>query len=894
VQSGLNPGSRVGAYEVHSPLGAGGMGEVYRARDTKLGRDVALKVLPPTFAHDPERVARFHREAQVLAALNHAHIGAIHGFEELNGVQVLVLELVDGETLAARLKRGPLPLDEAIVIARQIADALGAAHEKGIVHRDLKPANIALSSQDQVKVLDFGLARALEVADGSDTSNSPTLTIHATQAGVILGTAAYMSPEQAKGRVADKRADIWSFGCVLYEMLTGRRAFEGEDVSDTLAAVLRGDPDWSALPEPTPRAVRMLIQRCLLKDRKERIADIAVASYVLQEPGAAAVAAGGAAPVRLPRWRAVALPVVALVAGAIGWQLRRPSVAPPQRPTTFTLGIPSEQIMSEAIRRSHYVAISPDGRRVAYIANDQIYLRTMEALEASPVRGSHEQPSDLAFSPDGEWLVYASRGRLKKIPAAGGTSIALADVPITYGISWSGDRILVGGGVTGILEIPATGGAAKTLVPQKGGVVVFHGPQLLPDGHTLLFTAGGTSSPNLRWADADIVLRSLRTGEEKTLIRGGTDARFLPSGYIVYANGGVLYANAFDVDSQTLRGGPTALVEGVSMAVLGSTGSAAFSISNSGTLIYVPSTTTETTVLAWKKRDGTETLIDAPPHLYDVPRMSPDGKRIAVHAADQENDIWVWDIAAGTLTRLTFDKSQESFQVWTPDSKRVIYVSLQDGSPGIFSRAADGTGRPEPLLPKATQSGGALVVNAVTADGKLLIYSIGLPSDIMALPLDGPDRTPHPVLNNPQYAERGGHVSANNRFIAYQSDESGTFQIYVRPFPNVDQGRWQVSSDGGSFPLWSPDGRTLYYTSPTNQVLAVPVQLGASFAFGKPTVALDFSDRTPSVYRNFDVTPDGSQFVITRLANRARGSSQIVVVLNWFDELLRRVGAGSD
>jgi serine/threonine-protein kinase len=886
----LASGDRLGDYEVTGALGAGGMGEVYRARDAKLGRDVALKILPPTFAHDPERVARFHREAQVLAALNHPHIAAIHGLEELNGVQVLVLELVDGETLAPRLQRGPLPVDEAMAVARQIADALGAAHEKGIIHRDLKPANIALSSQDQVKVLDFGLARALEAADGSDTSHSPTLTFHATQAGVILGTAAYMSPEQAKGRAADKRADVFAFGCVLYEMLSGRRAFDGEDVSDTLAAVLRGDPDWHALPAGTPTPVRTLIQQCLAKDRKERVADIAVAAYVLRNPIAAP--AGAVRPAAAPRKRltaaVTAIAAVALVAlaGTLGWLLRTPpSVS--RSPTRFAIGVPSDQVISEVVRRRHMLALSPDGTRLAYIGNDQIYLRPMDALEAAPIRGSHEVPVELAFSPDGQWIAYYAGGRLEKIPVTGGAPVTLAETPALYGMSWNGDRIFLGAGSRGILEVPANGGVAKTIVEGGKANGLMHGPQLLPDGHTLLFTFAGNESGTDLWSDASIVVQSLTTGERKTLVRGGTDAHYVPSGHLLFARDAVLFATALDVNRLEVRGGTVGVVDQIALSQ-GPTGAAHVALSDSGSLVHLPTAQGAASTFAWRNRQGIDTPIAAPVHAYDMPRVSPDGRRIALHAIDQDNDIWIWDTVSQTLTRLTFDRGMDSFPLWTVDGKRVVYVSRSSGEPNLYVRPADGTGQAAPLLPKPPDSSGALVGNALTPDGKFLIFSVGTPSNIMMVGLDEKRET-RALLNNPQYAERGAAISPDGRWLAYQSDESGSFQVYVRPFPNVDQGRWQISADGGTNPIWAPNGRERYFVDTSNHVDSVPVQAGASFSLGRPVTLLDVSDRPAAVYRNYDIAPDGSKFVVIKESQRARSSMQFIVTVDWFEELKRRV-----
>ena len=900
----LAAGARLGGYEVLSHLGSGGMGEVYRARDIKLGRDVAIKILPDGFAHDPDRLGRFKREAQVLASLNHPHIGAIYGLEESSSTgsgqgatQYLVLELVDGETLADRIAaqratgRG-LPVAEALAIARQIADALEAAHEKGIIHRDLKPANIALTAADEVKVLDFGLAKAID--DGgsgigdANVTHSPTLTLHATHAGVILGTAAYMSPEQAKGRIADKRSDVWSFGCVLFEMLAGTRAFEGEDVSDTLATILKGEPEWSRIPYDVPASIRSLLSRCLEKDRKQRIADISVARYVLSAPLEAASARAQSDAGR-PRssWIGFAAAfVAALIAAAAGW-IMKPSPAASVRPITrFPIILPQDQAFTSFGR--HILALSPDGARLAYVANAQLYLRAMDQLDASPIRGTNEGPAEPFFSPDGQWIAYYANGHLRKVAISGGAPTTVCDAQSPWGASWDGDRIVFGEGPQGIFEVTATGGTPKLLVaPDTKQGEFLHGPQILPGGQAVLFTSGSPGVVASRWSNATIVVQSLKTGERKTLVRGGTDGRYVPTGHLVFSRDGVLFANAFDAERLELRGGPTAVVEAVASASGGATGAVQFAVSNTGTLAYPPVTAGQMTRLVWRNRQGVDTPIAAPPHSYETPRVSPDGTRIALHALDQDSDIWVLDTRSETLTRLTFDKAADIAPVWMKDGKRIAYVSARDGAPNLFWKPADCTGQPEPLLPQTPSSSVALVANSATADGKALIFSVGSPSNIMALPLQG-DRQPGALIAQASFAERGGDVSPDGRWIAYQSDESGTFQIYVRPFPAVDQGRWQVSGEGGRLPIWGPKGRELFYTDDRNHLVSVSISASTAFAFGKASVVFDLTDTLLAVYRNYDIAPDGSRFALIK-PERQRGSTQFLIVENWFEELKQRV-----
>ena len=897
----LSTGSRLGPYEILATLGAGGMGEVYRSHDTKLGRDVALKTLPDSFARDPDRVARFKREAQVLASLNHPHIGAIYGLEESGATQFLVLELVDGETLADRIaglrETGQrMPLAEAMAIARQIADALEAAHERGIVHRDLKPANIALTANDDVKVLDFGLAKALDAAvsgvgEVGGVTHSPTLTLNATQAGVILGTAAYMSPEQAKGRAADKRSDVWSFGCVLFEMLTGTRAFEGEDVSDTLATILKGQPEWSRLPSDVPTSIRLLLTRCLERDRKLRIADISVVRYVLGEPLAAAAtpAASGTASPRF-RWAgAVAAAAAAFIAAAGGWILKPSTAAPARTPTRFTVAVPADLPFDSLSASRHLLALSPNGARLAYVAGGQILQRAMDQLDSLPVRGTNEGPLEPVFSPDSQWIAYFAAGHLKKIPVGGGAPTTLSDMAAPMGMSWTGDRLLYGD-LAGIYEVSSTGGTPKLIVTadRKAGEVL-HGPQLLPGGESVLFTVGKAGAVVDRWSSAQIAVQSLKTGVRKIVMRGATDARYASSGHLVFGRDGGLYGNRFDLDRIELTGEPAAIIEGVGQSAGGLSGAVQFTLSSAGALAYLPSGGAGAlTTLVWRDRQGVDTPTSVSPHMYETPRTSPDGTHVALHASDQDNDIWIYSVKSETLTRLTFDKASDSSPLWTRDGKRIVYTSGRDGAPNLFWKPADGTGQPEPLMAPPSETNGALVANSITPDGKFLVYSVGVPADIMLLPLDG-ERRPKPLMAQPRFAERGGDVSPDGRWIAYYSNESGAFQIYVRPFPDVNTGRWQVSSDGGTLPVWSRDGTELLYIDGHAHLASVAVERGATFSFGKTTTVLDLSDSV-AVYRNFDVTPDPKRFAVVK-QQRSRTAPAFVVVENWFEELKQRVPA---
>ncbi len=652
------------------------MGEVYRAKDTKLNRDVALKVLREVFTLDPDRLARFKREAQVLASLNHPNIAAIYGFEESNGTQALVLELVEGPTLADRIAQGPLPLDEALPVAKQIAEALEAAHEQGIIHRDLKPANIKLRPDGTVKVLDFGLAK-LAVVDGTGKggepravaalTQSPTITSPAliSSAGVIVGTAAYMAPEQAKGREADKRSDVWAFGAVLFEMLTGTRAFGGEDISDTLASVLKSDPDWTLLPTEVPQAMRTLVQRCLVKDRRQRISDMSVAIFLLSELDNLAASQVPVAVHDGPRWRwwlpaTVAAALSAIIVGAVVWALR-PIPSPPAV-AHFSFSLPEGQAFSGATRQ--LVAISPDGTRLAYEANSRIYLRPIGEPEPREIQGTETEGGvhNPMFAPDGQSIAYFElrSGALKRVPITGGTAATIAsNVGLPCGATWGRDDILIGlspglgsgdtsGRQGGIWRVPS-GGAAPELIVGSGADEVACGPQMLPGGDTLLFTLAKVGEDN-QWDEAQIVAYSLADGSRQVLIKGGSDARYLPTGHLLYAVAGTMYAVPFDAGRLVITGAAVPAVVGVGRSRLGQPTSAThLAVSETGTLVYVPgSATTSTTMFGLVLGDGASDPIPlkVPPAAYTYPRVSPDGRVLAVGRSEgRDTDIWMYDLA---------------------------------------------------------------------------------------------------------------------------------------------------------------------------------------------------------------------------------------------------------
>jgi Tol biopolymer transport system component len=905
----LAPGTRLGPYEITAQIGVGGMGEVWCATDTNLGRQVAIKVLPDTFAHDHERLARFEREAKNLASLNHPNIAGIYGLEKADGVRALVMELVEGPTLAERLAQGPIPVDEALPIARQITEALEAAHEQRIIHRDLKPSNVKVRPDGTVKVLDFGLAKALEPASarGTDATASPTITSPAmmTRIGVILGTAAYMSPEQAKGRAADKRSDVWAFGCVLYEMLTGRRAFEGEDISDTLASVLRGEPDWTALPTNVSPAIVSLLRGCLDKDQRRRIGDVSTARFVIDHDSAAAVAVPPVS--RIPRAASTVLAVAAaaVIAAYATWTLRS-MWAPSPALARFTIALPIGDRFSNT--GVDVVALSADGSRLAYTANERLYLRAMDQLEATPIRGT--EGTDVAagrgpfFSPNGQWIGFWQDGQIKKVSVTGGAPLVLCAAENPWGATWTTDNTILYGqseftkGSAGIWRVSSEGGKPEHIVKVEPGEVA-HGPQMLSNGRVVLFTLFRRGEVNT----AQIVVQSLDTGRRHVVVERGADARYVPTGHLVYALGGTLFAVPFDVSMLAVTGAAVPLVEDVAQQIV----TAHFAISSNGALVYVPMDAVAgipqaQRTLVWVDRQGREDPIKVAPGAYFYPRLSPDGTRIALDVREQDGNIWIWDLARQTLTRLTLEPTFEQYGVWTPDGKAIIYSSSDVGGPNaprnLFRRPADGTGTAEQLTPGTV----AQFPSTVTPDGTALIFRAQTPprkpgtrpgTDLLFLPLKG-ERRPRPLMPTP-FDEMNAEVSPDGHWLAYQSNESGLNQIYVRPFPNVDAGKSQVSTSGGTQPLWARNGSELFYES-MGVLMRVPVTRGSTFEAGTPLKLLDgaylFHPFGGGLGRMYDVSPDGRRFLMIKESREAAErppAARIILVQNWFEELKRVV-----
>jgi eukaryotic-like serine/threonine-protein kinase len=908
-------GATIGTYRIDRLIGAGGMGEVYRARDTKLGREVAIKILPSSFAADPERVRRFEREARLLAALNHPHIAAIHNFEESSStrsgqatVHALVLELVEGPTLADRLANGPLPAKEALDIARQIAEALEAAHEKGIIHRDLKPANIKITPAGVVKVLDFGLAKIYAgESPGPDALQSHTITA-GTREGMILGTPAYMSPEQARGQAVDKRTDIWAFGCVLYEMLTGRTAFGGQTISDTIAAILGRRPDWQTLPETTPASLRRLLALCLEKDSNRRLHDIADARIEIEEiltaPPAETARVTSSTIVRPTSQsrRIVLFAAAALVLGGLAaiavWLATRP-ILPPPRVSRFTIA-PSSEAALTISNEDRDLAITPDGSRVIYAGanGSALFVRALDQLDATRLTGLGV-PHGPFLSPDSQWIGFGDGlDALKKVPLSGGAAVLLghADAALR-GASWGPDDTIVfatTNGATGLQQIPAVGGEATVLTrPNRAkGEADHFWPKFLPGGQAVLFTitatAGGLDA-------ASVALLDLRTGAQTILIRGGTHAHYVRSGHLVYGAAGTLHAVPFDLAAGAIVGPPVAIMPQVATTFAGAIDAV---VADDGTLVYVPGRLERTpgrNLILWVDREGREEPIKAPPRVYFYPRLAPDGTRLALYTFDQEYDIWLWDLARATFTRVTSDPGQDTFPVWTPDSRRIIFGSERAGARNLFGQAADGTGAIERL----TESPNLQNPTAISPDGTRLVFTETTPrtgDDVMILPLRGERRAV--ALIQTSFAERNGEVSPDGRWIAYEANDSGQFEIYVRPFPNVVEGRWQVSSGGGTRPLWARNGQELFFLALTGALMRIGVERGTSWAATAPVQLFEGRYTTGTLRarlgRSYDVSPDGKRFLMTKVGGEAgtdgtAALTSLVVVQNWDQELKRLV-----
>ncbi|HLN57338.1 MAG TPA: protein kinase, partial [Thermoanaerobaculia bacterium] len=847
----LSNGTRLGPYEIVSPLGAGGMGKVYRARDTRLERAIAVKVLPEEFFDDRERVARFEGEARALATLNHPGIAAVHSFEAIDGRHILVMELVEGEGLDVRIARGPIPLDEGLPIARQIAEALEAAHERGIVHRDLKPANIMVAPDGRVKLLDFGLAKAFErpldaagreqaaatgypMAQNSPTA-LPTATGGLTQAGVILGTAAYMSPEQARGKALDKRTDIWAFGCVLFEMLTGTRLFEGETVSDTLAAVLTREPGWQSLPSSTPSALQNLLRRCLVRDPKRRLRDIGEARIALAEDASGAEPAESAVPPAAPvsRWlRALPWTVAVLIAAAaLAFSAVRGRAPVPRQPVMRFDLAPPEEDSALWTDSAPPLLLSPDGTRLVLVAGKamrwQLSLRPVEQDTAAPLLGT-EGALDPFFSPDGRQIGFFANGVLKRTAVSGGNPETICPAPNDRGGAWAEDGSILFTPTTDapLFRVPAGGGApaAVTALDIKARERSHRWPDLLPGGKAALFSIAYEVGNPLD--DAAVAVTTF-AGRHRVLIKGASFPRYAPTGHIVYAQRGSLFAVPFDPVRIEVTGPPVAVADRVMMSR--TKGNALSSFSKTGALVYVSGdvSASEPTSLVWVDRRGAEQVLNPEQRVYVSLRLTRDGRIVVAEIRYPLAGIWAYDIARGTLSRLTLAGASYN-PMPSPDGKSVVYAAVRDGTAGLFRTRLDGA-KEERL----TSTKEAHTPTSFSPDGRLVAFTAGGRngrSEIWTVALEG-NATPAPLLQTP-YNVDAGTFSPDGRSIAYVSDESGRFEVYVRPYSGSG-GRVQISTGGGTEPLWSPDGQELFFRN-GDEFLAVEIGKGAVPEAGRP------------------------------------------------------------
>ena len=869
----LSPGARLGKVEILSLIGAGGMGEVYRARDPRLKRDIAVKVLPAVWASDADRLARFQREAELLATLNHPNVAAIYGFEEADETQALLLELVEGPTLADRLRRGPIPITEASSIARQIADALDAAHERGIVHRDLKPANIKVRDDGMVKVLDFGLAKALEPEPSAGAATQlPTVTDPGmTRAGVILGTAAYMSPEQARGQAVDKRTDIWAFGCVLYEMLMGRAPFVRPTVTDTLAAVVEQHPNWTALPPATPEFVVRLLRRCLEKDVRRRWHDIADARLYLEDlDNPPPVEPHGLARRRIPQVVA-ALGVLAVVAASAAvWNSRRGEDAPASDPVRFTVDLqPGEELPLDA-GLPVPMAISRDGRSIVYVtrrpSGNRIYLRQTERVDANMIAGT-DGGSGPFISPDGQWLGFASGGFIRKVSMQGGTPQTVARVATFFGGCWSDDgSIVFHEWQSGLFRVSADGGTPERLTSQdeQAEGPGHQTPFCLPGGRAVLFSV----SPRGRPRAVEAV--EIRTGRRTHLLEGSSP-QYVSSGHLVFVRDGKLHAAPFDVARLDVTGPAVALADDIAVTVVQDRG--ALAISLNGTLAYAPAVSNSSRLVAVDAAGGSRPVVEGQSR-FDHPRFSPDGTRLVVSVAlDTGNELWVYDLARNARARLSVG-GQVSRPIWSHDGLSITFQ--REGS--LYSMPADDSRTPGVLLAR-DQSANALFPLAWSRVGPTLVYSRPAPGtnrDVFTLSADG---VPTPFLVTPR-DERSAMLSPDGRWMVYAALEAGREEeVYVERNPGPGE-RVVVSVGGGREPVWSPFGDEIFYRSTDGQrMMAVTVRADPAVNIGRPRTLFQGAFRTGLFWANYDVHPKTREFVM--LAAEGPLQPRLTVALNW-------------
>jgi len=871
----LAAGTRLGAYEVLALIGAGGMGEVYRARDTRLGRDVAIKVLPEAFTNDPDRLARFKREAQVLASLNHPHIAAIYGLEE----NALVLELVDGPTLADRIAQGPMPLDEALPIALQITEALEAAHERGIIHRDLKPANIKLTSGGNVKVLDFGLAKAMDTpaASRADPSLSPTMTSPVmTMGAVILGTAAYMSPEQARGKAVDKRTDIWAFGCVLFEMLTGKPAFEGDDVSQLMAAILRDEPDWRSIPSDVPPRVITLLHRCLEKDARVRLRDIGEARIAINHKAVSE----SPAPPEFSRRQVLAAAAVVLAAAGVGGFYVRATVPPPTPAAAvrFSVRPPATWLIDAGTnnRGGLPIAISADGFRIAFVARNvdgksALWVRPLDASSATMLPGT-EGASSPFWSVDGRHLGYFADGKLKRVTASGGPSTTLASAPDNRNGAWGRDSILFSPDNRGpIMRIDPGGGSSAPVTSLAKGELGHLRPAFLPDGRRFFYSSYGVGQV----ADVPIWVATVGSPERKLVLRADSAHVAYSAGHILFVRDQTLMAQAFDENRLEVKGEPRPIAENIQTEL--TPGFGVYSASHTGAMIYqsVASGAGFANLVSFDRAGKQVGVHGEPGNYFDV-ELSDDGNRLAVVAIDRgqrTRDVFLVDLATNRRTRFSFEPFSDENPVWSPgkDPRHIMYRSRREANFAIYQKATNGSGVPELILNPGTP-------RSWSPDGRFVLFTTNSQATSVDLwTLEVSNRKAVPYLATPAI-ESTGQFSPDGKWIAYQTNESGIDEVFVAPFPATGA-KWLVSISGGSFPRWRGDGSELYYLDPANRLMAASIDITGAVAKAGDVRPL-FTARPRLVGVPYDVFPNGQRFLINTI-NDAVEPEPINVVLNW-------------
>ncbi|MCZ6616767.1 MAG: protein kinase [Gammaproteobacteria bacterium] len=898
----FNIGTGFGPYEITAPLGAGGMGEVYRATDSRLNRDVAVKVLPDSVATDANRLARFQWEAQVLAALNHSNIAQIYGLENFDDHQAIILELVEGETLAERIERGAIPIEEAREIALQIAEAFEVAHEKGIIHRDLKPANIKITPEGTVKVLDFGLAKALAPemsADPASASLSPTVTSAGTIAGTLLGTAAYMSPEQAKGRPVDRRADIWAFGVVLYEMLTGKKLFEAETVSETMAAVLRDDVSMDTLPGGIPASVRTLLKRCLDREPRTRLRDIGEARIALSpesltaggpagEP-AASTAAGASSRGR----HALPWVLVTLLSVVAAFSLWKASSGPAEESELLTLVAPIPDDLRLPADQMGIMALSPDGKTLALVlagdTDKMLYVRKLDSAELVQMPGTQDAATPF-FSPDGRWIAFFADNKLKKVPVGGGAPVTLCNSDgSNRGADWGTDDVIVFSPhyTRPLMRVSGAGGepTVLTAIDKTKGERTHRWPQAVPGEDLVLFTVGTMDSPE-SYDDARIEAIRPSTGEQHTVLKRASMARYVPSGHLVFGREGFLFAVRFDLDSLEVRGSPVPILEEV--MGMRSSGVVHVGFARNGLLAYIAGAPrSRQSRLVWRSRDGGSEFLPAPVAGYLNPRISPDRTQIAVQVEGATTfDISIYHIRRETLTRLTFE-GDNTVPAWSPDGRRIAFASVRNNAlMSAYMKAVDGSGQAEMVYyPERIENSGSVVPFGWTPDGKSLIMEF-TNENANNLATFSEDSGEAKVILETPAAEGSPALSPNGRWLAYTSDEAGEFQIFVRAYLGPG-GKWQISTSGGLVPKWSPDGKELFYRLQNKLYSVVIDDSSGSFRAGRPEVVFDDLSTVSANY-DYDVF-NSNRFLMVENAGDDPAPAGVTVVVNWLDELARRV-----